>query len=362
MSTTIDTNSANELFKQFFQTLGKELAHRGHKVPHQVLLESASASLKQRSWNHLCATLKQAKVLPETTPVTEPEFLPCAYDLFLPRLARTVGVASQPLPRSNIGIEAAKGMLSNYYLDFQLTAHGSVFDLHWNPVTQSFLTDAHGNEHYRVTCVQLPAMEPFVMDMSEVGGKPMLDRYFGASASNNLLPVLMPEAETFGLEFSGPFVKAEIHSDDYRSTATFDGRPFLAGCTDESLLQVWAVGLTGDYCTDGIADEVFKYLPSQEIQDTFDYVTAAHKVDKDIGFECSLERTGFISWIRAERPAVFGTLLCEEEGVDFFNDNNLHGFRFEYSGQSVAETGFESKELAISRASALLIELGAALL
>src|SRR5438045_9016152 len=91
-------------------------------------------------------------------------------------------------------------------------------------------------------------------------------------------------------------VKAECHSDDHIIEVTFDAEPWFEQASDEAVVQLASCGWGNDYPADDVAS--FVAGMNQDVQRVFTYLKLVACKRDHPGFECTVERSCAIEWIR----------------------------------------------------------------
>ena len=101
-------------------------------------------------------------------------------------------------------------------------------------------------------------------------------------------------------------VLAEVHSDDYRSEASFDARPILLQMEHGWLLDLARCDWGHDKPADDVALTAEKYDP--DVRRVMEYVRTAEG-----GFECSMDGAEALAWLKDNRPDAWEWLTAELE-------------------------------------------------
>ena len=101
-------------------------------------------------------------------------------------------------------------------------------------------------------------------------------------------------------------VKAEAHSDDHNSTATFDAAPWLWKATENEIIALAKCGWGGDYPADVVARDSDHPL----ITRLFGYLNMVNstKTENKVGFECHVDEWDAIAWLKERRPEILEKL------------------------------------------------------
>jgi hypothetical protein len=94
-------------------------------------------------------------------------------------------------------------------------------------------------------------------------------------------------------------IRAEVHDDDFRTSARFDATPWFEQASDKEIVDLAKIDWGGDL----EADEVAEFFEGRDVgtPDTVDDVFKAVNV-LDVGFECSVEPDDAIRWVEKNRP------------------------------------------------------------
>lgn len=94
-------------------------------------------------------------------------------------------------------------------------------------------------------------------------------------------------------------IRAEVHDDEFRTSARFDATEWFEQATDDEILELAKIDWRGDYAADCVAE----YFEGQNIgaPETIEQVFQATNV-LDCGFEVSVEPDDAIRWVEKNRP------------------------------------------------------------
>lgn len=94
-------------------------------------------------------------------------------------------------------------------------------------------------------------------------------------------------------------IRAEVHDDEFRTSARFDATAWFEQASDTEILDLAKIDWRGDYAADAVAE----FFEGHNIgtPDTVDDVFKAVNV-LDTGFEVSVEPDDAIRWVEKNRP------------------------------------------------------------
>lgn len=120
-----------------------------------------------------------------------------------------------------------------------------------------------------------------------------------------------------GVELPGPAVKAKFWTDDRAYELEFDARPYLAHAPDRALTAILEVGFVGDQSTDWVAEYVADKGLDERLSEAFSYLGALQMARRKdpVGFECEVDREGYLRWMDAHRRPLLARMLCERADV-----------------------------------------------
>ena len=105
----------------------------------------------------------------------------------------------------------------------------------------------------------------------------------------------------------GTPVAAETHDDRRVYKARFDARPFLAQASVDEVRGLIECGWRGDYPADRVAEHMAEEMGDDEVRAVLDYATRL----VDNGFECVVEASQAVAWLRDHRPETLAQALAE---------------------------------------------------
>jgi len=95
-------------------------------------------------------------------------------------------------------------------------------------------------------------------------------------------------------------IHAECHSDDHVVEVKFDATAWFEKATDEEIKALAACDWGGDYPGDAVAEWMAEHDAS--VKALFDYLALRPK--EPLGFECHVDATDALAWIKANRPSL----------------------------------------------------------
>lgn len=100
-------------------------------------------------------------------------------------------------------------------------------------------------------------------------------------------------------------IRAEVHDDEFRTTARFDATLWFEQASDKDITDLAAIGWRGDKEADAIAE----FLEGRGLgePDTIEEVFKACSV-LDTGFEVSIEPDDAVKWVADNRPQLMETI------------------------------------------------------
>jgi hypothetical protein len=104
-------------------------------------------------------------------------------------------------------------------------------------------------------------------------------------------------------------IRAEVHSDDDKVTATFDATPFFEQATLAELLGLADIGWGGNSEADAVA--LFMHVKDKNVRRVFEYLSfhPSFQYSGDrVGFECKVNERDAAAWVRANKPEWFDTV------------------------------------------------------
>lgn len=94
-------------------------------------------------------------------------------------------------------------------------------------------------------------------------------------------------------------IRAEVHDDEFRTSARFDATAWFEQASDKDILDLAKIDWRGDYAADVVAEFFEGY--NVGTPDTVDDVFKAVNV-LDTGFEVSVEPEDAVRWVEKNRP------------------------------------------------------------
>lgn len=94
-------------------------------------------------------------------------------------------------------------------------------------------------------------------------------------------------------------IRAEVHDDEFRTSARFDATLWFEQASDEEILELAKIDWRGDYQADAVAEffEGHDVGTPDTVEDVFKAVNVL-----DTGYECSVEPEDAVRWVQANRP------------------------------------------------------------
>ena len=105
-------------------------------------------------------------------------------------------------------------------------------------------------------------------------------------------------------------IKAEAHSDDHAFEVEFDAAPWFEQAGNKEVYALARCGWGGDYPADAVAD--FMRDRVAELTDMFKYLEAVAFKRDNPGFECHVDETQAMEWLKFHRPDLFCNIKQEE--------------------------------------------------
>ena len=108
-------------------------------------------------------------------------------------------------------------------------------------------------------------------------------------------------------------IRAEIHSDDYVFEASFFAQNWFIGAADSCIQTL--IAEDWGHCEE--ADAVARSADNDwRVAQVFDYIHAHNKSDCDpVGFECTINATDAMRWLRQQRYGLWCRLRCDERDI-----------------------------------------------
>ena len=95
-------------------------------------------------------------------------------------------------------------------------------------------------------------------------------------------------------------INAQCHSDDYAHEIDFDCLSWFEQASDEEITDLIQCGYGGDYPADAVT--LFYEDTNEEIADMMSACRATQGLRDPVGFECHVDESTTLDWIRANRP------------------------------------------------------------
>lgn len=105
-------------------------------------------------------------------------------------------------------------------------------------------------------------------------------------------------------------IKAKCHSDDHAVECTFNAVPFFKKAKGKDIIALAKCGWGGDYPADAVAE--YMAGRNKEIADMFRYIEIRKGI-ADIGFECHVDETEAMAWLKKNKPIIHARILKEKE-------------------------------------------------
>lgn len=326
--TNMQTNQAE--LKAVAKAMSASLQRAGHSVPHSNVLHALAAALNKRDWYTLKAGLQRPASTPEQARTTQVKPTYEDRTWFFLRLAHALGNPVSPVPADD-----------SLALSRAVSACGSSVDgllrwAGWNvPATLTFQTSAidagdfkpeksptSGRMKLRLEGgIDVDFEVGFTVDagwyVSSRGSQEFYEQLESAVPESLVLPQVYEVATSDAASLPEPAVKAKFWTDDRVFEVEFDARPYLMDAPDQALTAIMEVGFGGDQSTDRVAEYVAEKGLNEDLSEAFTYLGAMRKArQKDpVGFECEVDREGYLRWMDAHRKPVLARLLCERANV-----------------------------------------------
>ena len=101
-------------------------------------------------------------------------------------------------------------------------------------------------------------------------------------------------------------IKAECHSDDRNVEVEFDATKWFKRATKKAILALAGCGWRGDYPADAVAE--FMANHNSEVADMYKYLSIINRKRTVCGFECSVNESDAMEWLKINRPNIFKAL------------------------------------------------------
>lgn len=326
--TNMQTNQAE--LKAVAKALGASLKRSGHAVPHSTVLHALAAALNKRDWHTLKASMEPTGEAPRASQaeIKLPSFEDRTW--FFLRLAHALGNPVNPVPADNsMALTRAVTACGNH-IDGVLKWGG------WNvPATLTFQTshiDAGDFKPEKQATVGRMAVSfkgglhvDFEVAYTTAAGWYVSSR--GSQEFYEQLETAISQEQLFGQDCrttsplavseAEPAVKAKFWTDDRVFEVEFDARPYLVNAPDKALTAILEVGFVGDQSTDWVAEYVAEKGLNVELSEAFTYLGAMRKAKRKdpIGFECEVDREGYLLWMHSHRRPLLARMLCERANV-----------------------------------------------
>jgi hypothetical protein len=106
-------------------------------------------------------------------------------------------------------------------------------------------------------------------------------------------------------------IPAEVHSDDHKVTATFDALQYFSQASDDDLVALVDCGFGGDYPADEVAQFMAEF--DEGVARVFTYLSfEPEHFGEKVGFECHVDQSPALRWIKSNRPTAYQRLLDED--------------------------------------------------
>jgi hypothetical protein len=112
-------------------------------------------------------------------------------------------------------------------------------------------------------------------------------------------------------------VPAEVHSDDRLYSAEFDALHWFQNAADTCIVQLAKCDWGGDYPADEVAYYFASPLPSlnavfdEEVAAVLDYCQRVTSAGGTCGFECHVDASAAMRWLKVNRPDVYGRIAAD---------------------------------------------------
>ena len=124
----------------------------------------------------------------------------------------------------------------------------------------------------------------------------------------------LPAAQTLELDYDevlapavdAPEISAEAWSDDRLVDVTFDARRWFLTATDEDIRELAACGWGQDFPADRVAQSLAG--SHRELAAMFAHIERMNRDRTVMGFECQVDPSSAIAWLRDHRPALAAAL------------------------------------------------------
>lgn len=109
-------------------------------------------------------------------------------------------------------------------------------------------------------------------------------------------------------------IRAEAHSDDHVIEAPFEAHAWFVTASDADVLEL--VSEEWGYCE--VADSVaLDHETGPRLSLLFEYIHSKNAIQREIGFECSVNEDDAMAWLRRERAGLWARILCDKAGIRF---------------------------------------------
>ena len=109
-------------------------------------------------------------------------------------------------------------------------------------------------------------------------------------------------------------IRAEVHSDDRVIEAPFEAHSWFVCATDDDILALAAEEWKSCEIADAVA---LHHENAPRVALLFEYVHSKNAIQREIGFECSVNPSDVMAWLRRQRHGLWARIVCEEAGVRF---------------------------------------------
>jgi hypothetical protein len=111
-------------------------------------------------------------------------------------------------------------------------------------------------------------------------------------------------------------IKAEVHTDCRTAEAKFDATHWFEQATDNEILDLADCGWGGDFASDAVAEYYNDTASDPAVEEVFKVLHILRRKE-DIGFECNVDETDALAWVKEHRPWLHAIIVEQAEEQAF---------------------------------------------
>jgi len=118
--------------------------------------------------------------------------------------------------------------------------------------------------------------------------------------------------EVCSKKFTEAGIIAEVHSDDRIVEVEFDASAWFKQASDKEILALADIEWGGNYEADNVASF---YEATPDVAEMFDYVHLLNSRSITMGFECNVDESSAMTWLKTNKQDIWAQILCATNGV-----------------------------------------------